>query len=222
MVRPVRQDGREHRIAVVEAHDEGGEAAFVALEAERLMADPAVRTLGCLFRTNMQAEALEAACRRVGIPHRVVGGLGFFARKEIRDALAFLRVLENPWDAMALKRIINVPPRGIGPATIDGFFTLVEEVVFAARRGDEGGSSSGGSGSKKGQKAAGRARPPSALTCLFSFLPDEELEAGLGAVLRVHGPRLAKLRVRLPACRFFGAGVVWDVYVMWRVPQPLD
>ena len=192
VVRPVREDGQEHRIAVVEAHDEGGEAAFVALEAERLMADPNVRTLGCLYRTNMQAEALESACRRVGIPHRVVGGLGFFARKEVRDALAFLRVLENPWDATAMKRIINVPPRGIGPATIDGFFTLVEEVVFAARRE---AAESGGEGGQKG--AAKRERPPSALTCLFSFLPDEELEAGLGAALRNYGPRLARLRVSL-------------------------
>jgi hypothetical protein len=86
-----------------------------------------------------------------------------------------------------------VPPRGIGPATIDGFFTLVEEVVFAARREAAGG----GEGGQKG--AAKRERPPSALTCLFSFLPDEELEAGLGAALRNYGPRLARLRVSLEA-----------------------
>ncbi len=176
-VRAVRTDGDHHRIAVVEAHDADGEAAFVALEAARLMEDPGVRTLGALFRMNAQAKALETACRKAGVPHRVVGGLGFFAHTELRDALAYLRVLENPGDAASLRRVINKPSRGIGPMRERAFFELFEEAVQAAAAAEAGGQPA-----------------PSLLTFLFAFLPEEELEEGLGAVLRRHGEKLGRMR----------------------------
>jgi hypothetical protein len=148
--------------------------------------DTKIKTLGVLFRTNKQAEALQTACLHAKVPHQVVGGLNFFNRTEIRDALAFLRVLENPWDDTALKRIINKPRRKIGHVTFKHFFGIVGTTARAAWNGTAKGSGR--------QRQRQRQRPPSALTCLFAFLPDEELEAGIGAALQKHGPKLAMLR----------------------------
>ena len=68
-----------------------------------------------LYRTNSQSRVIEEALVRAGIPYRVVGGVRFYERKEIKDALAYLKLLLNPDDDVSLRRVINVPPRGIGP-----------------------------------------------------------------------------------------------------------
>ena len=72
-----------------------------------------------LYRTNAQSRAIEDALRKRDIPYRIYGGLSFYQRKEIKDVLSYLRIIINPADEEALKRIINFPPRGIGQTTVD-------------------------------------------------------------------------------------------------------
>ena len=73
-----------------------------------------------LYRTNSQSRVIEEALARAGIPYRVVGGVRFYERKEIKDALAYLKLLLNPDDDVSLRRVVNVPARGIGPGVMEG------------------------------------------------------------------------------------------------------
>ena len=72
-----------------------------------------------LYRTNAQSRIFEESFRRKGIPYKIVGGTRFYDRKEIKDILAYLKVLINPQDDISIKRIINVPKRSIGDATVN-------------------------------------------------------------------------------------------------------
>jgi DNA helicase-2/ATP-dependent DNA helicase PcrA len=96
--------------------DEHDEASFVASEIDRLVDEGECRPsdVAVFYRTNAQSRALEDVFIRVGMPYRVVGGVRFYERKEVRDALAYLRALANPDDEVSLRRILNVPKRGIG------------------------------------------------------------------------------------------------------------
>ncbi len=111
--------GRGELLNRYEAEDERDEAAFVAeqinaLEDEgRLASDIAV-----FYRTNAQSRVLEEVFVRYGIPYAVVGGVKFYDRREVKDVLAYLRVLVNPDDQVALKRVINVPKRGLGATSL--------------------------------------------------------------------------------------------------------
>ncbi|PZF79548.1 DNA helicase PcrA [Jiangella anatolica] len=98
------------------ADDEHAEAQFVADEIDRLTDEGEARTgdVAVFYRTNAQSRVLEEIFVRVGLPYRVVGGTRFYERREIRDALAYLRFLANPEDSVSLRRILNVPKRGIG------------------------------------------------------------------------------------------------------------
>lgn len=101
---------------IVAREHERGEAEFIAEEIRGLnRGGRAWRDMAVLYRTNAQSRALEEALIERDIPYAIVGGIKFFARREIKDIVAYLRYLANPDDAMALKRIINVPARGIGP-----------------------------------------------------------------------------------------------------------
>ena len=101
------------------ATDERDEADYVAGQILYLkkMENRVFRDFAVLFRTHAQSRVLEEVFVRNGIPYAIVGGLGFYNRKEIRDVMAYLKIIHNPSDAVALTRIINVPKRGIGPAT---------------------------------------------------------------------------------------------------------
>jgi DNA helicase-2/ATP-dependent DNA helicase PcrA len=98
------------------ADNEHDEAAFVAGEIDRLVDNGEIRNsdVAIFYRTNAQSRVFEDVFLRVGLPYRVVGGVRFYERREIRDALAYLRVLSNPDDTVSLRRILNVPKRGIG------------------------------------------------------------------------------------------------------------
>jgi DNA helicase-2/ATP-dependent DNA helicase PcrA len=98
------------------ADNEHDEASFVAQEVDRLTDDSGVlpSQVAVFYRTNAQSRVFEEVFIRVGLPYKVVGGVRFYERREVRDALAYLRVLANPADTVSLRRILNVPKRGIG------------------------------------------------------------------------------------------------------------
>ncbi len=108
-------------ILVVEAYNEKEEAQFVVRETDiltkRKTFDPG--DIAVMYRTNAQSRALEEAFLRHGIPYRLVGGLRFYERKEVKDALAYLRLMQNPFDSASMARIINVPTRGIGDRSVE-------------------------------------------------------------------------------------------------------
>ncbi|MGW4808997.1 DNA helicase PcrA [Kitasatospora sp. NPDC004272] len=125
------------------ADDEHGEAQFIAEEIDRLTDAGAARPgdVAIFYRTNAQSRVFEEVFIRVGLPYKVVGGVRFYERKEVKDVLAYLRVLSNPEDTVPLRRILNVPKRGIGEraeAMIDALASR-ERISFAAalRRVDE-------------------------------------------------------------------------------------
>lgn len=106
-------------IIVHEAYDEQEEAEFIANEIENLVAQRIVRLRDCavMYRTNAQSRVLEDAFIRHGLPYKLVGATRFYERREIKDVLAYLRLIHNPHDDVSLRRILNVPPRGIGERT---------------------------------------------------------------------------------------------------------
>ncbi len=114
-----RQGGE--RILVHEAYNEEEEGQWVANEIRRLVARGEVKRKDCavMYRANAQSRALEEQFMRAGVPYKVIGSKRFYERKEIKDMLAYLRLLLNPSDTFSLKRIINVPNRKIGPKTLD-------------------------------------------------------------------------------------------------------
>ena len=98
------------------ADDEHDEAQFVAEEIDRLTDDDGASAgdVAVFYRTNAQCRVFEEVFIRVGLPYKVVGGVRFYERREVRDALAYLRMLVNPADEISLRRILNIPKRGIG------------------------------------------------------------------------------------------------------------
>lgn len=114
------QRGKGVPIAVYEAYDENDEAEHVVNTIRDLVAHRQARVgdIAIMYRTNAQSRALEDAFVRAGMPYRLVGATRFYARKEIKDVLAYLHLIHNPHDSVALSRIINVPPRGIGDKTL--------------------------------------------------------------------------------------------------------
>ena len=104
-------------IGLYEAWDNDEEARYATTEVSRLLRDDGSASAAILYRTNAQSRVLEEALRREGIAYRLVGGFSFYARAEIRDALAYARLAANPRDSSALQRIINSPARGIGSST---------------------------------------------------------------------------------------------------------
>ena len=120
-------NGSGEKVTVKTNFNEGDEANFVAgdilmgVNRGRKFRDTAV-----LYRMNAQSNALEYAMKRNGIPYKVVGGMKFFDRAEVKDMLAYLCVLNNPMDDLRLRRIINVPARSIGAATVDKVALLAQ------------------------------------------------------------------------------------------------
>ncbi|MBN2462400.1 MAG: DNA helicase PcrA [Dehalococcoidia bacterium] len=103
-------------ISIIEAYNEDEEAQFVISEIERLVEQDLVSPGGCaiMYRVNAQSRALEETFMRYGVPYKLVGGTRFYQRREIKDIIAYLRLIQNPSDSISLSRIINVPGRGIG------------------------------------------------------------------------------------------------------------
>ncbi|SHG01914.1 DNA helicase-2 / ATP-dependent DNA helicase PcrA [Jatrophihabitans endophyticus] len=128
--------GQGEKIAGYVAENEHDEAAWVAQRIDELAdaGDAKSQDVAVFYRTNAQSRVFEEVFIRVGLPYRVVGGVRFYERKEIRDALAYLRVISNPDDVVSLRRILNTPRRGIGDraeACVE-IFAEQERISFGA------------------------------------------------------------------------------------------
>jgi DNA helicase II / ATP-dependent DNA helicase PcrA len=131
------------RIVGYVGDDERDEARFVAEEIDKLTDEKAARAgdVAVFYRTNAQSRVFEEVFIRVGMPYKVVGGVRFYERREVRDALAYLRTLANPADQVSLRRILNTPKRGIGEraeSCVESFATR-ERITFweALQRAEE-------------------------------------------------------------------------------------
>lgn len=127
------------------AEDETREAEFVCRRIQSLCQEEgySLNEMAVLYRTNAQSRVMEDVLRRAEIPYQVIGGLRFYERKEIKDVLAYMRVLLNPDDSVSLKRIVNVPARGIGKTSLEkvDVFCQQNEISFfeGLRRAGKGG-----------------------------------------------------------------------------------
>jgi len=121
------ENGAGAPIGFYEAADGEGEALFIADTIEKLMRESRDNRIAVLYRTNFQSRQIEEALRRYNRAYVVVGGFSFYQRAEIKDALAYLRLLANPADSVSLARIINVPARGIGKSTAEQIEMLARE-----------------------------------------------------------------------------------------------
>jgi len=135
--------GQGEEVRVVKAGSDRAEARWIAERIERMAGsdDLSYRDFAVLYRTNAQSRALEDAVRRRGIPYQIVGGLRFYERREVRDLLAYLRLVVNPADRAAFERAVNRPRRGIGEVTRGRLFEWARErgetPMQAARRATE-------------------------------------------------------------------------------------
>ncbi len=113
--------GQGQRISLHEAYDEADEAQFVVEAIAGLTLSGEAEPGGCavMYRTNAQSRALEEAFLKAGLPYRLVGAQRFYGRREVKDLIAYLRLIQNPADEVSLLRVLNTPPRGLGEKTVD-------------------------------------------------------------------------------------------------------
>ena len=137
-------------IEIREAYDEGEEASFVISEAERLVREKGFKAGDCavMYRINAQSRALEEACLHKGAKYRLVGGIRFYKRREVKDLMAYLHMIHNPLDDVNVGRVINVPPRGIGAKSMQqladwahshemALFSAMQQIASARLAGEE-------------------------------------------------------------------------------------
>ena len=122
-------NGTGSPIVVREEYNEEDEAQYVVREVHRLTRAEgyALGDIAVMYRVNAQSRALEEACRRYGVAYQIVGGQKFYERREIKDVAAYLRLVSNPHDDVALSRVINVPTRGIGQRTVDNLLRAARD-----------------------------------------------------------------------------------------------
>lgn len=130
-------NGQGAPLVVHEAYDQEEEASFVVGEIDRLVREESVKPGDCavMYRVNAQSRALEEACLHHGTKYRLVGGVRFYQRKEVKDLMAYLHLLYNPTDEVNLSRVISVPPRGIGAKSMQALarWALDQQIpLFAA------------------------------------------------------------------------------------------
>ena len=177
-LRTARPDGRP--IDVREFGTEAGEAGWVASRVAGLVGSRKVRRyrdISVLYRTNAQSRVLEDALRDLGIPYQIAGGLRFYERREIKDVLAYLRLLSNPRDDTAFRRAVNYPRRGVGARTLERLVQRAAEenlglLEAAVRAGPADGISASG------------ARGLRIFTTLVSRYSERARDVGIGPLIR--------------------------------------
>ena len=171
------------RILYVRAPDEIEEADFITRTIRESHAAKSETTTAVLYRTNAQSRAIEDALMREGVPYRIIGGVRFYERKEIKDALAFMRLLINPHDDVSFRRVANVPARGIGRAVFESVERVEIEhpdadTPLLADPGDAGGRTPRSLWTRLEETLRQRPLQPRALAALKSF---HDLITGLQA-----------------------------------------
>jgi ATP-dependent DNA helicase UvrD/PcrA len=119
------------RILYYRANDELEEADFITKTVKRARSEDIDSTVAVLYRTNSQSRAIEDSLMRASVPYKIIGGVRFYERKEIKDALAYLKLVINPHDDVSLRRVINVPARGIGKGVMDSLQAIDPDAVLA-------------------------------------------------------------------------------------------
>ena len=163
------------RIVYYQAGDELEEADFIRQRLRAALAAD-VDPVAVLYRTHAQSRAIEDALIRDGLPYRIVGGVRFYERKEVKDALAYLKLILNPDDDISLRRVINVPTRGIGSGAMERLEAIEPAPASAGPLFDAGGADGpGGGGSaaslwaRIGRAVENNLLPKRAATALVSF-----------------------------------------------------
>jgi DNA helicase-2/ATP-dependent DNA helicase PcrA len=163
------------RIRVYTAPDEYAEARYVVAEIERLLQSGAKGAeVAVFYRTNAQSRVLEDVLVREGVPYQVVGGVRFYERAEVKDAMAYISVIANPEDSVSLERIVNVPKRGLGATSVGKLreyalreqISLYDALAEAERAGLAGKAKSACAGVRRlfeGWRVAAREIEPSRL-----------------------------------------------------------
>jgi DNA helicase-2/ATP-dependent DNA helicase PcrA len=124
-----RQGGS--RIQYYRGNDELEEADFIVRSVKQARLADVEATVAVLYRTNSQSRAIEDSLMREGVPYKIIGGVRFYERKEIKDALAYMKLVINPHDDVSLRRVINVPARGIGKGVMDSLQAIDPDAVLA-------------------------------------------------------------------------------------------
>ena len=124
-----RQGGSQ--IRYYRGNDELEEADFIVRTVKQARAEDVDATVAVLYRTNSQSRAIEDSLMREGVPYKIIGGVRFYERKEIKDALAYMKLVINPHDDVSLRRVINVPARGIGKGVMDSLQAIDPDAVLA-------------------------------------------------------------------------------------------
>ena len=124
-----RQGGS--KIVYFRGNDELEEADFITRSIKAQRQEDVRSLMAVLYRTNHQSRAIEDSLMRETIPYKIIGGVRFYERKEIKDALAYLKLIMNPHDDVSLRRVINVPARGVGKGVMDSLHAIDPEAVIA-------------------------------------------------------------------------------------------
>jgi DNA helicase-2/ATP-dependent DNA helicase PcrA len=119
------------KIVYFRGGDELEEADFITRSIKQARAEDIDTMIAVLYRTNAQSRAIEDSLMRESIPYKIIGGVRFYERKEIKDALAYLKLIINPHDDVSLRRVVNVPARGIGKGVMDSLQAIDPEAVVA-------------------------------------------------------------------------------------------
>ncbi len=119
------------RIAYFRGNDEIEEADFITKTLKQARSEDVDATMAVLYRTNAQSRAIEDSLMREGVAYKIIGGVRFYERKEIKDALAFMKLIINPHDDVSLRRVINVPARGIGKGLLDALQAIDPNAIAA-------------------------------------------------------------------------------------------
>jgi DNA helicase-2/ATP-dependent DNA helicase PcrA len=119
------------KIICFRGNDELEEADFITRSLKQARSEDVDAVMAVLYRTNAQSRAIEDSLMREGVPYKIIGGVRFYERKEIKDALAYLKLIMNPHDDVSLRRVINVPARGVGKGVMDSLHAIDPEAVIA-------------------------------------------------------------------------------------------
>jgi DNA helicase-2/ATP-dependent DNA helicase PcrA len=119
------------KIVYFRGNDELEEADFITRSIKQFRSGDADATMAILYRTNAQSRAIEDSLMREGIPYKIIGGVRFYERKEIKDSLAYLKLIMSPHDDVSLRRVVNVPARGIGKGVMESLQAVDPNAVLA-------------------------------------------------------------------------------------------